>query len=47
MELRRQLDEKVSQDIDDLSSPEVLAVNRQIDELIVLHIKLTQGRVSD
>jgi len=44
MELREQLDREVGRNIYDLSSPEVLAINHQIDQLIVLHIKLTQGK---
>ena len=44
MELREQLDREVGRNIYDLSSPEVLAINHQIDQLIVLHIRLTQSR---
>jgi len=44
MRLRKQLDKEVARNIYDLSSPEVLAINHQIDQLIVLHIRLTQSR---
>ena len=42
LELRGQLEREIGQDINKLSSPEVLAINQQIDELVVLYIKLTQ-----
>ena len=41
--LREQLEQEIGQDINNLSSPEVLAINQQIDQLIVSYIKLTQG----
>ena len=43
LELRGQLEQEIGQDINNLSSPEVLAINQQIDQLIVSYIKLTQG----
>ena len=43
LELRTQLEQEIGQDINNLSSPEVLAINQQIDQLIVSYIKLTQG----
>ena len=43
LELRTQLEQEIGNDINNLSSPEVLAINQQIDQLIVSYIKLTQG----
>lgn len=43
LELRDQLEEEIGQDINKLSSPEVLAINQQIDQLIVSYIRLTQA----
>lgn len=41
MQLREALESSIGNDISNLSSPEVLKINNEIDKLLVSYIKLT------
>ena len=39
--LKEELESRISRDISNLSSPEILKINNEIDKLLVAYIKLT------
>ncbi len=44
LKLREQLEDAIELDLSNLSSPELLEITRQIDQLIVSYIKRTPNR---